>query len=105
MRAGGRYQRIQGDLMAAGVTYFAFLGLFPVLLLIASVIGLVLAGDALLQQELFDAILETFPGASGASSSTNCSAIDGAGYIGLIGLVGFLYAGCAPWTSSGSGWS
>ena len=58
-RAGGRYQRTQGDLMAAGVTYFAFLALFPVLLLIASIIGLVLARDALLQQELFDTIRET----------------------------------------------
>ena len=67
-RAGGRYQRMQGDLMAAGVTYFAFLGLFPVLLLVASVVGLVLAGDALLQQELFDAILETFPGSLGRAA-------------------------------------
>ena len=47
-RAGGRYTRTQGDLLAAGVTYFTFLGLFPVLLLVASVIGLVLAADALL---------------------------------------------------------
>ena len=45
MRAGGRYRRTQGDLMAAGVTYFAFLGLFPVLLLAASIVGLVLAGN------------------------------------------------------------
>ena len=36
-RAGGRYERTQGDLMAAGVTYFAFLGLFPVLLLVGPV--------------------------------------------------------------------
>ena len=93
-RAGGRYQGPQGDLLAAGVTYFAFLALFPVLLLIASVIGLVLAGDALLQQELFDAILETFPGSLGRELVDQLSAaIDGAGYIGLIGLVGFLYAG------------
>ena len=70
-RAGGRYQRVHGDLLAAGVTYYAFLGLFPVLLLAASVVGLILAGDALLQQELFDAILETFPGSLGRSSSTS----------------------------------
>ena len=93
-RAGGRYQRVQGDLLAAGVTYYAFLGLFPVLLLAASVVGLVLAGDALLQQELFDAILETFPGSLGRELVDQLTgAIDGAGYIGLIGLVGFLYAG------------
>jgi membrane protein len=93
-RAGGRYQRVQGDLLAAGVTYYAFLGLFPVLLLAASVVGLILAGDALLQQELFDAILETFPGSLGRELVDQLKgAIDGAGYIGLIGLVGFLYAG------------
>jgi membrane protein len=93
-RAGGRYQRTQGDLMAAGVTYFAFLGLFPVLLLAASIIGLVLAGDALLQQELFDAIREAFPGGVGEELVRQLQdAIAGAGYIGLIGLVGFVYAG------------
>jgi membrane protein len=93
-RAGGRYQRTQGDLMAAGVTYFAFLGLFPVLLLMASVIGLVLSGNALLEQELFDAIRETFPGALGRQLVDQLSsAIDAAGVVGLIGLAGFLYAG------------
>jgi membrane protein len=93
-RAGGRYQRVQGDLMAAGVTYFAFLGLFPVLLLVASIVGLVLAGDALLQQELFDAIREAFPGSLGRQLVDQLSgAIDGAGFIGLIALAGFLYAG------------
>jgi membrane protein len=93
-RAGGRYQRTQGDLMAAGVTYFAFLGLFPVLLLVASVIGLVLSGDALLQRELVDAIREAFPGALGRRLVEQLtSAIDSAGVVGLIGLVGFLYAG------------
>jgi membrane protein len=94
VHAGGRYQRVQGDLLAAGVTYYAFLGLFPVLLLAASVVGLILAGDALLQQELFDAILETFPGSLGRALVDQLTgAINGAGYIGLIGLVGFLYAG------------
>jgi membrane protein len=93
-RAGGRYQRTQGDLMAAGVTYFAFLGLFPVLLLLASVIGLVLAGDELLQRQLFSAIREAFPGAIGRELVHQLTdAIDGAGFIGLLALAGFLYAG------------
>ena len=71
VHAGGRYQRVQSDLLAAGVTYYAFLGLFPVLLLAASIVGLVLAGDALLQEELFDAILETFPDHSAVNWSTS----------------------------------
>jgi membrane protein len=80
--------------MAAGVTYFAFLGLFPVLLLVASIFGLFLAGDALLQQQLFDAIRETFPGELGEQLVHEVtSAVGSAGVTGLIGLVGFLYAG------------
>jgi membrane protein len=93
-RAGGRYQRTLGDLMAAGVTYFAFLGLFPVLLLVASIIGLVLAGNELLQQELFATIRDVFPGALGEELVRQLQgAIDGAGYLGMIAVVGFLYAG------------
>ncbi|MGY1802143.1 YihY/virulence factor BrkB family protein [Blastococcus sp. SYSU D00922] len=93
-RAGGRYQRVQGDLMAAGVTYFVFLGLFPVLLLVASVMGLVLSGNELLQAELFAAIRDAFPGTVGRQLVRQLrGAIDGAGVIGLIALAGFLYAG------------
>jgi membrane protein len=93
-RAGGRYERVHSDLMSAGVTYFAFLGLFPVLLLAASIFGLFLAGDALLQQQLFDAIRQTFPGGLGEQLVHEVtSAVGRAGVTGLIGLVGFLYAG------------
>jgi membrane protein len=93
-RAGGRYQRTQGDLMAAGVTYFAFLGLFPVLLLVASVIGLVLAGNELLQQELYAAIRDAFPGSTGRQLVAELrGAVGSAGFVGIVGVVGFLYAG------------
>jgi membrane protein len=93
-RAGGRYQRTQGDLLAAGVTYFVFLGLVPVLLLVAAVIGLVLAGNALLQQELYDAIREAFPGPTGEQIVGELSgAVGSAEVVGVIGVIGFLYAG------------
>ncbi|MGY1652672.1 YihY/virulence factor BrkB family protein [Geodermatophilus sp. SYSU D01119] len=93
-RAGGRYQRSQGDLLAAGVTYFVFLGLFPVLLLVASVIALVLSGDALLQRELYTAIRESFPGSTGRQIVDELrSAVGAAGLTGIIGAAGFLYAG------------
>src|SRR5688572_11682744 len=94
MRAGGRYRRTQGDLMAAGVTYYAFLGLFPVLLLAASIAGLVLRNDALLQQQLYDAIRDAFPGELGEQLVDQLeSAIGSAGITTLIGAAGFLYAG------------
>jgi membrane protein len=93
-RAGGRYRRRQGDLMAAGVTYFGFLSLFPLLLLVASIAGLVLSGNSLLQQELYDAIREAVPGSTGDWLVEQVqNAISSAGVVGIIGLVGFLYAG------------
>jgi membrane protein len=93
-RAGGRYERVHGDLMAAGVTYFGFLGVFPVLLLAASIFGLFLAGDALLQEQLFDAIRQTFPGQLGEQLVHEVtSAVGSAGVTGLVGLAGFVYAG------------
>ena len=93
-RAGGRYERVHSDLMAAGVTYFAFLGLFPVLLLAASIFGLFLARDALLQQQLFDSIRQAFPGQLGEQLVHEVqSAVGRAGVTGLVGLAGFLYAG------------
>jgi membrane protein len=93
-RAGGRYRRRQGDLMAAGVTYFGFLSLFPILLLIASVVGLVLSGNTVLQEELYDAIREAVPGSTGQWLVEQVQdAISSAGVVGLIGLGGFLYAG------------
>ena len=65
-RAGGRYQRTQGDLMAAGVTYFAFLGLFPVLLLAASVVrALPRRRRTACSRSSSTRSCETFPGALG----------------------------------------
>jgi membrane protein len=94
VHAGGRYNRVQGDLMAAGVTYFAFLSLFPVLLLLASIVGLVLSGNTVLQQQLYTAVREAIPGPTGDELVKQLQeAIGVAGVVGVVGLVGFLYAG------------
>ena len=59
-----------------------------------SIFALVLSGNALLQQELFAAIRDAFPGDLGQELVRQLeSAIGSAGVIGLIGVVGFLYAG------------
>jgi membrane protein len=93
-RAFGRYDRSQGDLLAAGVTYFAFLGLFPVLLLIASVIGFVLRGNQLLQDELVQTVLQTIPGPAGRAVVHELQdAVASAGVVGVVGLLGFVYTG------------
>lgn len=50
-----------GHFLAALITYYGFLALFPTLLLLATVLGLVLAGDPGLQQRLLDSALAEFP--------------------------------------------
>jgi membrane protein len=93
-RAGGRYNRMDGDLMAAGVTYFAFLSVFPVVLLAASIAGLVLAGDDLLRSQLVWAIHEAVPGATGDFLVRQVThAITTSGASGVIGALLFAYAG------------
>ena len=93
--------------MAAGVTYFAFLGLFPVLLLAASIFGLVLAGDALLQEQLFDAIRETFPGGARRATGPPVSTADRRRrrHRADRRWSASSTRACAPWTSCASGWS
>jgi YihY family inner membrane protein len=50
-----------GHFHAALVTYYGFLALFPMLLLLATVLGLVLSGNPELQQRLLDSALAEFP--------------------------------------------
>ena len=93
-RAGGRYNRMDGDLMAAGVTYFAFLAIFPMILLAASVIGLVLAGDTLLRAQLIRTIRTSVPGETGNFLVQQVTqAISASRVTGVVGAVLFVYAG------------
>jgi membrane protein len=51
----------QGPYLAALITYYGFLALFPLLLLLASVLGFVLQGDPDLQRRILDSTLSQFP--------------------------------------------
>ena len=51
----------QGTYLAALMTYYGFLSLFPLLLLLASVLGFVLQGNAHLQQTILHSTLSQFP--------------------------------------------
>ena len=94
VHAGGHYNRVQGDLLASGVTYYVFLALFPVVLLVAAIAGFVLRGDPLLEDELVQGIRDAVPGETGQQLAEQVSgAIDSATTFGLIGLAGFLFVG------------
>jgi len=51
----------QGPYLAAIITYYAFIAIFPLLLIATSVLGFVLQNDPQLQRELLDTVLAQFP--------------------------------------------
>lgn len=56
-----KYVDDQGGYLAALLTYYGFLSLFPLLLLVATVLGFVLNGDPHRQQQLLNSALSQFP--------------------------------------------
>ncbi|MEP6665561.1 MAG: YihY/virulence factor BrkB family protein [Nocardioidaceae bacterium] len=51
----------QGNYLAALITYYAFLSLFPMLLLGSAILGFILQGDSHLQDQLINSALARFP--------------------------------------------
>ena len=65
LRGYGHYKDEHGDHLAAAITFFSFLALFPLILLGVSITGFVLAGNATCSRELFDKIAKNAPGGFG----------------------------------------
>ena len=88
------YQDNHGNDLAAAITYFSFLALFPLVLLGVSVTAFVLASRPGLQRELFDQVSADLPGALGDTVHQMIQgAIDQRAGVGVIGLVGVVLAG------------
>lgn len=56
-----KYFDDQGNYLAAIITYYAFIAIFPLLLLGSTILGFFLEGDEERQQELLDSALAQFP--------------------------------------------
>lgn len=56
-----KYFDDQGPFLAALITYYAFVSLFPLLLLLSTVLGFVLSGDPALQGQVVRSALAEFP--------------------------------------------
>lgn len=56
-----KFMEDQGPYLAALITYYGFLSLFPLLLLLTSILGFVLQGRPDLQREILDSALRQFP--------------------------------------------
>ncbi len=81
----------QGSYLAALITYYDFLSLFPLLLLLTSVLGFVLGGDAHLQQRVLNSTLSQFPVIGSQLGDPKGLRGSGAGLV--IGLLGAVYGG------------
>src|SRR3954451_13497406 len=84
----------QGNYLAAIVTYYAFIAVFPLLLIASSVLGFVLQGDASLRNQVLTSALAQFPivgtqlgrpgGLQGSTSAVVVGAL--AALYGVLGL-------------------
>ena len=80
-----------GAYLAALLTYYGFVSLFPLLLLISTVLGFVLSGDARLQHQVLGSALHQFPVIGGELAQPKRI---GGGSAGLaVGILGSLYGG------------
>ena len=86
-----KYIDDQGVYLAALVAYYGFVALFPLLLLLSTVLGLVLVGHPGLQQHIIESALSQFPV---IGQDLRVPRRLGGGVTGLvIGVVGALYGG------------
>ena len=80
-----------GTYLAAQLTYYGFVSLFPLLLLSSTILGFVLSGDQSLQHEVLSSALQQFPVIGQDLARPKHL---GGGPIGLIvGIAGSLYGG------------
>ena len=81
----------QGAYLAALITFYGVIGLFPLLLLLSTGLGLVLSGDPELQRQVLDSALGQFP-VIGQDLGRPERIGGGTGGL-VIGIVGSLYGG------------
>jgi YihY family inner membrane protein len=90
-----RYAADSGGYLAAGIAYYGFLSLFPLLLLGLSTAGFVLAGRPDLQTRLAAEIAEAVPGLEGLIGTSIERFVRARAVAGLIGVASLI------WTATG----
>src|SRR5919199_1890131 len=87
-----KYFDDRGPYLAALMTYYGFVSLFPLLLLLVTVLGYVAAGDPHVQQSLLNSALRDFP-VIGTQIRSNVHGFHGNGVALTVGIIGTLYGG------------
>jgi membrane protein len=82
----------QGTYLAAQITYYGFVALFPLLLLLATILGYALHGNPHLQRQVLDSALAQFP-VIGDQIATNIRSFHGSVAGLVVGILGCVYGG------------
>ncbi len=82
----------QGTYLAAQITYYGFIAAFPLLLLLATILGYALHGDPNLQRQVLDSALAQFP-VIGGQITANIRSFHGSTPGLIIGMLGCVYGG------------
>lgn len=86
-----KYVDDSGPFLAALITYYAFVSLFPLLLLSTTILGTVLAGNPELQERLLDSALSQLPVVGEQLGEPQ--GLSGGTLAVVVGIVGALYGG------------
>lgn len=82
----------RGPYLAALITYYGFVSLFPLLLLLFSALGFFLQGHPELRTDIENTVLNNFP-TIGSKLSHNVASFRGSGLGLAVGVIGTLYGG------------
>jgi membrane protein len=82
----------QGTYLAAQITYYGFVAVFPLLLLLATILGYALHGNQHLQHQVLDSALAQFP-VIGDQITANIRSFHGSTVGLVIGILGCVYGG------------
>jgi membrane protein len=80
----------QATALAAMITYYGFVSLFPLLLLLVTILGFALSGNADLQQDVLHSALRDFP-VIGDQIGQNIHSLQGSALGLVVGIVGSVY--------------
>jgi YihY family inner membrane protein len=87
-----KYDEDQGRYLAATITYYAFLSIFPLLLVLVTLLGYALEGDSDLQARVLDSALADFP-VIGDQLQANVHSLQGSVPALVIGIAVAIWAG------------
>jgi membrane protein len=85
-----KYADDEGGSLAALITYYGFLSLFPALLLLVTTLGYLLAGDPHAQQKILDSAFGQFP-VIGTQLEQNITSLHGSPAAIVVGVLGLLW--------------